>query len=81
MVNGYEREEPSRIIHSYGQGRGGWRLSFGCAEDVACLVEDALHNLPAEVMGITERVDVDDAHVQAQLDRSIGVYPQIRAKL
>lgn len=76
-----ERSEPSRIIHSYGQGGAGWSLSFGCAEDVAVLVEDALHNLPAEAMAITERVDVDDAHVQAQLNQSIRVYPQARAKL
>lgn len=33
---------PSRIVHSYGQGGAGWSLSFGCAGDVAELVEDAL---------------------------------------
>lgn len=81
VVNGREREEPSRIVHSYGQGGAGWSLSFGCAEDVASLVEDTLHNLPAEAMAITERVDIDDAHVQAQLNQSTRVYPQIRAKL
>lgn len=33
---------PSRIVHSYGQGGAGWSLSFGCAGDVAELLEDAL---------------------------------------
>ena len=33
---------PSRIIHSYGHGGSGWSLSFGCAEDVVILVEEAL---------------------------------------
>lgn len=77
-LNGRERIEPSRIVHSYGQGGAGWSLSFGCAEDVATLVEDALHNLPAEAMAIAERVDVDDAHVQAQLNQSLRVLPQVR---
>ncbi|KAL8850155.1 MAG: hypothetical protein Q9221_004916 [Calogaya cf. arnoldii] len=40
----------SRIIHSYGQGGAGWSLGFGCAEDVAGLVEKALQDLPAEPM-------------------------------
>ena len=41
---------PSRIIHSYGQGGAGWSLSFGCAGDVALLVAEALHDLPAVEM-------------------------------
>ncbi|PSR78701.1 nucleotide-binding domain-containing protein [Coniella lustricola] len=35
-------DKPSRIVHSYGQGGAGWSLSFGCAADVALLVDDAL---------------------------------------
>jgi D-amino-acid oxidase len=46
--NGQTRPRYSRIVHSYGQGGAGWSLSFGCAEDVASLVEDALRDLPAE---------------------------------
>lgn len=36
---------PSRIVHSYGHGGSGWSLSFGCAGDVANLVEDALRDV------------------------------------
>jgi len=72
---------PSRIVHSYGQGGAGWSLSFGCAEDVAVLVGDALHELPAEAMAATEGVRGGDVGVQAQLSRSIGGFPQVRAKL
>ncbi|KAL8795197.1 MAG: hypothetical protein Q9195_002352 [Heterodermia aff. obscurata] len=43
---------PSRIVHSYGQGGAGWSLSFGCAGDVAALVEEALHDLPPRPMAI-----------------------------
>ncbi len=43
---------PSRIVHSYGHGGSGWSLSFGCAADVAALVEEALLDLPARAMGI-----------------------------
>lgn len=32
----------SKIIHSYGHGGSGWSLSFGCAVDVAALIEEAL---------------------------------------
>lgn len=81
QIDGWERLEPSRIVHSYGQGGAGWSLSFGCAEDVASLVEDALHNLPAEAMAMTERLDLEDVHVQAQLNQSLRVLPEIRAKL
>ena len=80
-ANGRERLEPSRIVHSYGQGGAGWSLSFGCAEDVAALVEDALHNLPAEAMAKAERLKVGDVHVQAQLNQSLRDLPQLRAKL
>ncbi len=70
MVNGRERMEPSRVVHSYGQGGAGWSLSFGCAADVAGLVEDVLHNLPARAMAVSDRLDVEDVHVQAQLNQS-----------
>lgn len=30
----------SRIVHSYGHGGSGWSLSFGCAEEVAALVDN-----------------------------------------
>ena len=42
--------KPSRIVHSYGQGGAGWSLSFGCAADVAALVEEALLSLPPKAM-------------------------------
>jgi len=42
---------PSRIVHSYGHGGAGWSLSFGCAEEVAWLVEDALRGSEAVPMG------------------------------
>jgi glycine/D-amino acid oxidase-like deaminating enzyme len=46
------RTSPSRIIHSYGHGGAGWSLSFGCAESVASLVEEALLDLPPMAMEI-----------------------------
>ena len=46
--------KPSRIVHSYGQGGGGWTLSFGCAGDVAILVEEALREEPAKAMELNE---------------------------
>ena len=40
-----EREpQPSRIVHAYGHGGSGWSLAFGCAEEVASLIEDILHD-------------------------------------
>ncbi|KAJ7836910.1 nucleotide-binding domain-containing protein [Mycena olivaceomarginata] len=42
------RRAGSRIVHSYGHGGSGWSLSFGCASDVALLVEDALAGVPAK---------------------------------
>ncbi|KAF8186526.1 nucleotide-binding domain-containing protein [Mycena galopus ATCC 62051] len=44
------RRAGSRIVHSYGHGGSGWSLSFGCASDVASLVEDALVGIPAKSM-------------------------------
>ena len=50
LLKGEQVQEPSRVIHSYGHGGAGWSLSFGCAADVARLVEDVLHNQPATGM-------------------------------
>ena len=44
------KRKPSRIVHSYGQGGAGWSLSFGCAEEVASLVDNVLERLPARRM-------------------------------
>ncbi|KAK8115955.1 nucleotide-binding domain-containing protein [Apiospora sp. TS-2023a] len=65
--------KPSRIIHSYGHGGAGWSLAFGCAGDVALLVEEALLDLPPRPMKLetvvlkpppavleTARVGLDD---------------------
>ncbi|KAL8708747.1 MAG: hypothetical protein Q9220_006389 [cf. Caloplaca sp. 1 TL-2023] len=79
-LHGDQLEEPSRIIHSYGHGGSGWSLSFGCAADVASLVEDVLHNLPASRMTMQEKVEVEDVHVQAVWNQSLRDKP-IRAKL
>ncbi|KAI1389236.1 FAD dependent oxidoreductase [Hypoxylon trugodes] len=47
------RRTGSRIVHSYGHGGAGWSLSFGCAQDVAMLVEEALNGIPARPMSET----------------------------
>ncbi|KAK8053995.1 hypothetical protein PG996_013296 [Apiospora saccharicola] len=65
--------KPSRIIHSYGHGGAGWSLAFGCAGDVALLVEEALLDLSPRPMKLetvvskppptvleTARVGLDD---------------------
>ncbi|KAI2610411.1 FAD dependent oxidoreductase [Hypoxylon sp. NC1633] len=44
------RRTGSRIVHSYGHGGAGWSLSFGCAQDVAALVDEALAGVPARPM-------------------------------
>ncbi|KAI1175155.1 nucleotide-binding domain-containing protein [Nemania sp. FL0916] len=44
------RRAGSRIVHSYGHGGAGWSLSFGCAEDVAMLVDQTLARIPASPM-------------------------------
>lgn len=49
---GRKMQEQSRIIHSYGHGGAGWSLSFGCAADVARLVEDVLHKVSAQSMKV-----------------------------
>lgn len=38
-----ERESvSSRIVHSYGQGGGGWSMAFGCAAECTSIVEEIL---------------------------------------
>jgi D-amino-acid oxidase len=53
FINGMIQAVPSRIVHSYGQGGAGWSLSFGCAGDVALLVEEALKDLPPRELSRT----------------------------
>lgn len=45
------RRTGSKIVHSYGHGGAGWSLSFGCAQDVAALVDQTLAGIPARPMG------------------------------
>ncbi|KAI1433235.1 nucleotide-binding domain-containing protein [Xylaria sp. CBS 124048] len=45
------RNHGSKIVHSYGHGGAGWSLSWGCAQDVATLVDEALVGIPARSMG------------------------------
>ncbi|KAF2180389.1 nucleotide-binding domain-containing protein [Zopfia rhizophila CBS 207.26] len=40
------RRAGSRIVHSYGHGGSGWSFSFGCAQDVAMLVDEISKDLP-----------------------------------
>ncbi|KAI0095609.1 FAD dependent oxidoreductase [Daldinia grandis] len=47
------RRTGSRIVHSYGHGGAGWSLSFGCARDVATLVDEALEGVRARPMSET----------------------------
>lgn len=54
QLNGTTEFKPSRIVHSYGQGGAGWSLSFGCAGDVAMLVDEALRDEPAKAMELNE---------------------------
>ena len=80
MLHGEQVEEPSRIIHSYGHGGSGWSLGFGCGADVAALVEDVLHNLPAAEMKTQEKIEVQDVHAHALWNQSLKDEP-MKAKL
>jgi glycine/D-amino acid oxidase-like deaminating enzyme len=42
------RGRRSRIVHSYGQGGAGFSLSFGCAADVAKIVDGIVAEVEAE---------------------------------
>ena len=67
-LNGsFSRRKTSRIIHSYGQGGAGWSLSFGCAGDVALLVEEALQDLPPLEVSRRRRPIVTTRNVEARL--------------
>ena len=79
-LHGEPTEEPSRIIHDYGHGGSGWSLSFGCAADVANLVEDVLHNLPASKMKLQEKVVVENVRTPTPLGQRLTSGP-IRARL
>ncbi|KAL8796207.1 MAG: hypothetical protein Q9182_007420, partial [Xanthomendoza sp. 2 TL-2023] len=82
LSHGVSSEEASRIIHNYGHGGSGWSLSFGCAADVASLVEEVLHNLPASEMKLRQKKKVVLENVQLQPlgDHRIMEEP-IRARL
>ncbi|KAL8655658.1 MAG: hypothetical protein Q9226_002957 [Calogaya cf. arnoldii] len=68
-LHGEPTEQPSRIIHDYGHGGSGWSLSFGCAADVANLVKDVLHNLPASKMKVQETAAVKDVAAPPRLNQ------------
>ncbi|CAL8580587.1 hypothetical protein XPA_006309 [Xanthoria parietina] len=76
-LHGEPTEEASRLIHDYGHGGSGWSLSFGCAADVANLVEDVLHNLPASRMKGPEKAAVEDTRLATVSEQS----GPIRARL
>lgn len=42
----------SRIIHSYGHGGSGWTLAFGCAEEVAGVVDEVLRADVADPLAV-----------------------------
>lgn len=65
-----EPTSPSRVVHSYGQGGAGWSLSFGCAGDVATLVEEALLDLPPKAMAVEVAV-VDAPETPAMAAREL----------
>jgi len=54
IKGGISRMMPSRIVHSYEQGGAGWSLSFGCAADVANLVDEALRDTVVTPMVMSE---------------------------
>jgi D-amino-acid oxidase len=60
-LEGHKRPRQSRIVHSYGHGGSGWSLSFGCAEDVANLVVDALRGMTPRAMAL------EDQFIQSRL--------------
>lgn len=73
--------KPSRIIHSYGHGGAGWSLAFGCAGDVALLVEEALLDLAPRPMMLETAVSKPPptALETARVDRDNG--PKIMTRL
>ena len=97
QLDGTKKPRPSRIVHSYGQGGAGWSLSFGCAGDVAMLVDEALRNEAAKAMELHDlelewSIDKHTTQVtrlpfyREDIDRmsTTGLYsgiPAIRARL
>ncbi|MCJ1240849.1 hypothetical protein MMC14_008853 [Varicellaria rhodocarpa] len=66
QVEGITHQQPSRIVHSYGQGGAGWTLSFGCAGDVAMLVDESLRDEPAKAMELHDlelEWSIDKKHI------------------
>jgi len=63
------RKTVSRIVHSYGHGGAGWSLSFGCAGDVALLVEQALADLPAVPLSNTVVPEFPKVHREPAQER------------
>lgn len=80
---GGKTQAPSRIVHSYGQGGAGWSLSFGCAADVAALVDEALLDRPARAMAMETAVGPMPAPAQAPATELVGCTEdcQIRSRL
>ncbi|KAM7212575.1 D-aspartate oxidase [Rhypophila decipiens] len=72
---------PSRIVHSYGQGGAGWSLSFGCAGDVAALVEEALLDLSPRPMMIEVAADKAPASVMEPTGLPLRAESDFRARL
>lgn len=62
----------SRIVHTYGQGGAGWSLSFGCAGDVASLIEEALLDVAPRPMMI-DATFVEEPTLRAE--------PEFKARL
>lgn len=74
---------PSRIVHKYGQGGAGWSLSFGCAGDVAALVEEALLDLPARAMAVQSTTAEESFSVNGPAEKQAvrKQQPLIRSRL
>ncbi|ROW08467.1 hypothetical protein VMCG_03211 [Cytospora schulzeri] len=67
-------DRPSRIVHSYGQGGAGWSLSFGCAGDVATLLEDAMRDLTPTAMELDHSYsDGTESHTTTSSFISINI--------
>jgi D-amino-acid oxidase len=70
----------SRVVHSYGQGGAGWTLAFGCAVDVASLVDEILAGLPPRPLAEQEQSSGTPA--EKLLSSSPTKHkPRIRARL
>jgi D-amino-acid oxidase len=63
-LSGRSGSNCSRIFHSYGHGGSGWSLSFGCADEIASLIEKTLYSRKSA--GVT-RVSADVPKIQSRL--------------